>query len=183
MRSPLEDLLIIGYGNSLRGDDGAGPQAARELRGRGFPALEVHQLAPELAEAISRVKLVVFTDASVELEPGQVRVTPVREDRASAFEHHISPGGLLRLTREVYERAPAALVIAIGGESYELGDALSDSALRAIQDVVDICAHAGTRSCANASAVLLSVNSRFRTPRGSRSPRPRQPEHHSASPD
>lgn len=65
-------LLVIGYGNALRGDDGAGPRAARLFGERcaarpendGAPrALVVHQLLPELVDDIARAARVVFIDA------------------------------------------------------------------------------------------------------------------------
>ena len=134
-----EGLLIIGFGNRLRGDDDLGPRVARELRMRGLPAVEAHQLTPELAETVSRVELAVFIDSDAHLKPGEIRITPVREKAKSVLEHHASPGGLLRLAREAYGCAPAALLIAIGGESYELGEHLSGPALRAVREVVDVC--------------------------------------------
>ena len=55
--------LVIGYGNSLRGDDGAGPYAARLLQNMndegGWDIVACHQLTPELAETISRASLVI----------------------------------------------------------------------------------------------------------------------------
>jgi hydrogenase maturation protease len=45
------DLLVIGYGNELRSDDGVGPRVARavaEWRLPGVEAIAVHQLTLEL---------------------------------------------------------------------------------------------------------------------------------------
>ena len=61
-------LLVIGYGNELRGDDGVGPRVARAVsdwRLPGVTALAVHQLAPELAEPLSLSDAAVFVDAAV----------------------------------------------------------------------------------------------------------------------
>ena len=63
--------LIIGYGNPLRGDDGLGWRAAEQLA-EIIPQSEAeviacHQLTPELAEPISRARLVIFIDMSLEL--------------------------------------------------------------------------------------------------------------------
>ena len=65
-------LLVIGYGNALRGDDGAGPCAARLFGercaarpgGDGAPrALAVIQLLPELVDELAQAARVVFIDA------------------------------------------------------------------------------------------------------------------------
>ena len=52
--SPMTQVLIVGYGNPLRCDDGLGWCAAEALsRSLPFPETEIvicHQLAPELAD-------------------------------------------------------------------------------------------------------------------------------------
>ena len=56
--------LVIGYGNTLRGDDGVGPLAADTIRGwglEGVAAISITQLTPELAEPISAARLAVFS--------------------------------------------------------------------------------------------------------------------------
>ncbi|MGB7620863.1 MAG: hydrogenase maturation protease, partial [Terriglobia bacterium] len=63
----MSKILVIGYGNTLRGDDGAGPRVA-EMIARRFPqvdSLVLHELQPELAEAVSGYEEVIFVDAHV----------------------------------------------------------------------------------------------------------------------
>jgi hydrogenase maturation protease len=132
-------LLVIGYGNLLRGDDGAGPAAAELLREHGFEALAVHQLTPELAERIAAASAVFFLDADAGMPPGEVRVEKLGIGASAAdqpMEHHGSPTALLRLTREVYGSTPDAWLIAMGGESFELVDGLSEIARRAVTQAV-----------------------------------------------
>ena len=61
-------VLVVGYGNPLRSDDGIGWHAADLLatdpRLAGAQVLTHHQLAPELAEDISRASLVVLVSAA-----------------------------------------------------------------------------------------------------------------------
>jgi len=118
--------LIIGYGNPLRGDDAVGPRLAAGLGG-----IAVHQLLPELAERIAAERRVLFIDARTDLEPGEVRAMPV--DGGSASTHWCSPGSLLRLAREAYGRAPEAVLIGIGAESFEFGAPLSAAARRGMR--------------------------------------------------
>lgn len=59
--------LIIGWGNSLRGDDGIGLKVAELLERRLIQA-DIRcslQLLPEMCEEISRARQVVFVDASL----------------------------------------------------------------------------------------------------------------------
>jgi hydrogenase maturation protease len=132
-------LLVIGYGNSLRGDDGAGPAAAGLLREQGFDALAVHQLTPELAERIAAARTVFFLDADAALPPGEVSVAKLAHAESAAvpsMEHHASPAALLLLARDVYRSTPDAWLIAMGGESFELANGLSETARRAISQAV-----------------------------------------------
>ena len=68
--------LVIGYGNTLRGDDAVGQVVARALAGEaaieGVEVIACHQLMPELAECIDAADLVVFIDAAADLQPGTI---------------------------------------------------------------------------------------------------------------
>src|ERR1700758_3673560 len=77
----LPRALIIAYGNPLRSDDGVAWRAAEALRQKFSPAeVEIaclHQLAPELAETVSRFACVIFVDAASAPHagrPGEIRV-------------------------------------------------------------------------------------------------------------
>jgi hydrogenase maturation protease len=73
--------LVIGYGNTLRRDDGVGVRVAELLavdpRMEGADILAVHQLTPELAIDVGEATLVVFVDADPSVEPGAVEVRPL----------------------------------------------------------------------------------------------------------
>ncbi len=52
-RSTSKEIIVIGYGSSLRPDDSAGPRAAAAIadwRLPGVRAMDAQQLTPELAE-------------------------------------------------------------------------------------------------------------------------------------
>ena len=60
------DTLLIGYGNTLRSDDGVGPSIVEAIDQRqilGVRSLIRHQLGPELAADLATVGRVVFVDA------------------------------------------------------------------------------------------------------------------------
>jgi hydrogenase maturation protease len=126
------NTLVIGYGNSLRGDDGAGPFVARQL---GAGALACHQLTPELAEPISRAQQVIFVDAHAGVPAGQIAIQRV-QPRASAALHRFDPETLLFWSQQLYGRAPEALLIGIGAESFDLGESLSPAGKRAARKAV-----------------------------------------------
>jgi hydrogenase maturation protease len=131
-------FLIIGYGSMLRGDDAAGPLAAQRLARRGFHALDVHQLTPELAEEVAAARTVIFLDAKAGLPPGEVSVEPLAPAAGSApLEHHASPAGLMRLARTAYGAEPNAWLIGMGGKEFEMGGIVSPAALKAVGRAVE----------------------------------------------
>ncbi len=130
MRAPRRPPLILGYGNSLRGDDAVGPRLATILGG-----LAVQQLVPELAERLAAEERVIFIDARTDLRPGEVQMMPV--DGESASTHWCSPGSLLRLALEVYGKAPEAILIGIGGESFDLGAPISEAAQQGMEKALE----------------------------------------------
>ena len=55
-RSTSKEIIVIGYGSSLRSDDAAGARAAAAIADWGLPgvrAMDAQQLTPELAEPLS----------------------------------------------------------------------------------------------------------------------------------
>ena len=120
-RGDMPRPLIIGYGNSLRGDDALGPRLAAMLGG-----IALQQLVPELAERLAREERAIFIDARADLAPGEVRIMPVNGESAST--HFCSPGWLLRLAQDTYGHAPDAMLVGIGAQSFEFGAPLSAAA-------------------------------------------------------
>jgi hydrogenase maturation protease len=125
----MADVLVIGYGNPLRGDDGVGCLVAEEVAKHIFdPESKVkvvacHQLNPELAEAVAETRAVIFIDASVELSPGEVRVSTIAPDRFSpaSITHHMKPSALLATASELFGQAPPAKTVGIGAMSFDTG--------------------------------------------------------------
>ncbi len=60
----MSRILVIGYGNPLRGDDGFGVYVAERLHHEGVgeqvTLMTRHLLAPELAEDLSEAEFVLF---------------------------------------------------------------------------------------------------------------------------
>jgi hydrogenase maturation protease len=141
-------LLVIGYGNPLRGDDGVGWRAAERLAqdAAARPGLEViacQQLTPELAESLSHADRAVFIDAAAEGVPGAVsrEVVEPADPGPEAFSHHLEPAGLLGMAQALYGHCPDARLITVVGERFDYSETLSpgvaaalDSVLQAVND-------------------------------------------------
>jgi hydrogenase maturation protease len=145
----LPRVVVIAYGNPLRTDDGLAWRAADELQKKfsspEIEILQVHQLAPELAESISRAHAVIFVDAAVaETEktwPGEIRIVEIGEDKInrapnSAFHHQFSPISLLAIARQLYRSCPRAFVVTLTGGDFNVGESLSPKIQRALPEFV-----------------------------------------------
>lgn len=136
-------LLVIGYGNELRCDDGVGPWVARRVAAwerAGLQALAVHQLLPELAEVLVGAERVVFVDAGPTAEEATALSRLEPEGVAVRLGHASSPRELLALTQTLYGKQPEAWLLAISAPDLAFGEGLSaaascgmDEALRHIE--------------------------------------------------
>ena len=139
-------ILIVGYGNTLRRDDGLGRRAAERVaddpRLRGARVLWQHQLTPELAVDFSNASLVVLIDVSEADEAGAITVRRVDPTSAagSAWTHHLEPPALVAMARDLWNASPAVFVVSVGAASLEVGDGLSSVVERALPAVVDAVA-------------------------------------------
>lgn len=142
-------ILVIGYGNPLRGDDGVGWMAVKQLEGLADPSRvrvqAVHQLTPELADPISKAELVIFIDAAADQPPGYLSSSVVKcPDRPGAgpMAHHLTPAGLLGLAQHVFGHAPDGLLFTVGGEDFShkegLSPAVKQACDRLVQHVMEI---------------------------------------------
>jgi hydrogenase maturation protease len=137
----MPGILIIGYGNPLRADDGIGWQVAEqlaELARESTKVLAVHQLTPELAEPISKADLVIFVDACYEGQPGSWACETIRPDPHPpvAFTHYFTPTTLLGYTNAVFSANPKALLISVAGSCFDCGERLSPSVAAVVPDIV-----------------------------------------------
>src|SRR5438552_18248012 len=118
-------VVVIGYGNPLRGDDGAGVRVAEEVAGWGWPhvrALGVHQLTPELAEALAGARLAVFVDARPAREGETISVEPLEPaGEPAVLDHASDPRFLLGLTRALHGSHLPAWWLTVPGLDFGLG--------------------------------------------------------------
>lgn len=135
--------LVLGIGNSLRGDDGVGPWIADRLSVELSECPHVciktcQQLTPELAADLADVSRVIFVDAAVDISPGTWRVEPLKPDASasSPISHSASPGGLLDTTEKLFGSRPKAELISIAVADTTLREGLSTSVSAAAKLIV-----------------------------------------------
>jgi hydrogenase maturation protease len=131
MPAASKNLLVIGYGNTLRGDDGVGPRVAEavgKLNLPGVHTLVCHQLTPELAEPISEARAVVFVDAAADAST-EVKMRRLRPaDGSQLMAHAADPRSLLAMARDLFSHAPKAWWLTIPVANLGFGEVLSPRA-------------------------------------------------------
>jgi hydrogenase maturation protease len=143
-------ILVYGYGNPGRQDDGAGVMLAEKLdewivsrKLEGVYTDSNYQLNLEDAATISQYDLVIFADAShVELD--DFRMDPlVGSDRVEFTMHAVSPAFILHLCKEVFSHEPEAYLLHIRGYEWEFMASMTEKgeknfmkALHFVQDFI-----------------------------------------------
>ncbi len=128
-------VLVIGYGNPLRRDDGVGPRVARHIarwRRPGVTARALHQLTPELAADLAAVSHALFVDAGSSLERIETRRVEPRT-QASSLAHTADPGRLLAWTQTLYGRRPEGCLLTIPIDDTDFGVCFSPLARQGLR--------------------------------------------------
>ena len=143
--SPGTGVVVVGYGNPLRGDDAVGWRVAEFLatdpRLTGAHVLTAHQLLPELAAELGEAELAVLVDARVGEPPGSISVAHVAPSTEhGAFGHHLTPAALAGLALSIAGRSADVVVVSVGIESTRPGDGLSHAVAEAVASVQEVVA-------------------------------------------
>ena len=142
---PSRPILIYGYGNPGRQDDGLGPALvewleawakAGKISGVAFDSN--YQLNAEDALAVAECRAVVFVDATKETKaPFEfLKLAPKKE--ISFSTHAMSPESVLALADELYGARPPAWLLAIRGYEWEPNEPPTPAALA---NLAAACAH------------------------------------------
>ncbi len=139
-------VLLIGYGNPGRLDDGLGPALVASLEKLEIPDLTVdsdYQLTVEDAAAVAEHDVVIFADASVNgAEPFSfTKIEPKTE--VSFTSHSVEPEAVLGMAHDLFSSHAEGYILGIRGYDYnEFGEILSENAKKnlfaAYEFIVDV---------------------------------------------
>ena len=123
-------VLVIGYGNPGRRDDGLGPALAEAVERLRIPGVTVesdYQLTVEDAAATAAHRYVVFADAWV----GDCAPFVFRQVLPAAYTsfstHSIEPEAVLALAHDLFQAKTKGYALGIRGKRFdEFGETLSD---------------------------------------------------------
>jgi hydrogenase maturation protease len=137
----MKHALLIGVGNTLRGDDAVGIRVAERARSR-FPQLDVlcaHGLSPELADTVAQYDLLLIVDASLTAASLQVSAVIPASSGAKIQAHTMTPAGLLGLAAALYEHTPSkSVLIEVPVVTCEFSEDLSPSVAAHVEACLDV---------------------------------------------
>lgn len=129
---PRRKVLVIGYGNPARSDDGLGPALAARLETMGLAGVTVdadYQLTVEDAALVAEHDEVIFVDAAL-LGPEPYEFRAIEPSEAGEVSsHRMRPEVVLGLAQRLLGAAAQGYVLAIRGYEFEpFREALSPTA-------------------------------------------------------
>ena len=141
MKDAAPRVLLIGYGNPGRLDDGLGPALAEAMQACALHGVTVesnYQLTVEDAAELADHDAVIFADADVRCaEPFHIRAIEPR-DHDGFSTHSVEPEAVLGLAERLFQAKVNGFVLGIRGYEFnEFGERLSDAARANLTAAVD----------------------------------------------
>jgi hydrogenase maturation protease len=140
----LNQILLLGYGNPDRQDDGVAWHVLHALGQRlNLPVPDSYedefplndridftfylQLTPEMAEDLAHYERVCFVDAHTGNIAEEIKFQAVEgEFQHSPFTHHLTAQSLLSMCKTLYGKTPEARLLSVRGYQFEFERSLSE---------------------------------------------------------
>ena len=102
--------VVVGYGNSLRGEDAFGVDVINQLQKsldikalKNTKLISTFQLTPELCLELLEAKKIIFVDALYSLELKYILACDIAQDiKGTNLSHSISPKIITSMLRDLY---------------------------------------------------------------------------------
>ena len=142
----MNEILVVGTGNSWRGDDSVGLEVARALRARLPQSIRVLATEAEQSSLIDEwedCNAVVIVDAVHSDAPAgrihrlDLNAEVVPHAVLQGSTHHFSLGDTIELARALKRLPAKALFLGIEGERYAPGEPLSPAVAAAVPAIVE----------------------------------------------
>ncbi|MBF0570666.1 MAG: hydrogenase maturation protease [Candidatus Omnitrophica bacterium] len=136
-----DSILVVGVGNPLRSDDGAGSYVAESIEARGFNKVKVwvtQQLHVEDLESMLSFSKVILIDASTSGPVVDLRQVNGTDHSGLASSHHLSAQTLVNMASNVYHKELNMQLCSIRGSNFEAGDKISPEVLYCAQKAIEL---------------------------------------------
>lgn len=123
-----ERILVLGYGNPGRQDDGLGPALVAEIEKLGWPyitAYDNYQLNIEDAIDVAAHDVIWFVDAT-KTGPSPYSVRDLAPAFSAEFTSHlVRPEVILAITEQYFGKSPRAFLLGIRGYAFAFTEELT----------------------------------------------------------
>lgn len=113
---------IIGFGNSLRGEDGFGIDVISKLQEYKFENIKListFQLTPELCLQLQNSSKLFFVDAAYMLKCNYELICSLEKRNQNLISHHISIETILTILKNLYSCNPSYEIISMATNNFD----------------------------------------------------------------
>ena len=128
----MKRMLVVGYGNPYRADDGAGYWAAVEYQSHSqdsdVQVIAVETLTPAIVEQMADAECVVFLEGSGNGRPGSIVQQGVFPDETVAgvyASNCLTPAVAVQACKLIYQRSPKVVLFSVKGANLGFGYGVS----------------------------------------------------------
>jgi len=137
----LKTILVVGIGNPLRSDDGAGPFVADCIEAKGIDSVKVwvtQQLHVEDLEPMLAFERIILVDASTSGPSLDIRRVENIKGQVLSSSHHLSAETFVNLANSIYHKNLQMQLCSIRGSCFDVGDKLSPGVLACAKQAVEL---------------------------------------------
>lgn len=112
---------IVGYGNSLRGEDGFGVDVIEELEKFSLKSTKLIskiQLTPEIVLELLDADEIIFIDTCYDEKSEYKLACSISEQNNFSLTHHISPKTIIHILKNLYSKNPNFLIYSMTSNSF-----------------------------------------------------------------
>lgn len=136
LNTSQKKILVYGYGNPGRQDDGLGYNFVKAIEEKNIPNVEIdfnYQLNIEDASTVADYDLVVFVDASLRIDEDFTFNQLHPKEETGHTTHAISASAVLHLCKQYYQKVPESYLLEIKGYEWELEENLTPKSKIALE--------------------------------------------------
>jgi hydrogenase maturation protease len=114
--------VIIGYGNSLRGEDAFGLDVIKELQRLSLKDTKLisgHQLIPEIVLELLDANEIIFIDTCYDEKNNYSLACSLTQQNNLNLSHHISPKTIIQMLNTLYGNHPDFFIYSMMSSSFD----------------------------------------------------------------
>lgn len=123
MLKEIKKVLLVGFGNEYRRDDGLGIRLL-DLIDDEIQKIKIQELSIDILDDIKNFEVVIFVDAALEGEDINFRKIE-KEPKFSPLTHHLSPEELLIWAENINKKNYEFYLLSIRGYDFDFGEEIS----------------------------------------------------------